>query len=361
MQVNLRRIAVAAVAAVVSVAWSVVPAAAATTFDGGYRGTYTGTLEGFKVSGEVVLTVVNGVVTVTAPVSGKGGVGAGGDADFGGILAGEGYDCIFTGKFVAQANGTTASGPWSCGKDGGGTWTANRTTAPATTLKPVTPTTPTTAVRSNGTATATKGTITVRRANGRTEQGKGVAIQPGDRITTGSGAVRVDLPGRGRVDAGPNSTIVLAPDGSLTGLQGSVTITLAGGGGAGLRIATGAGPSGAATVAFSDGSKVVLGASSSFAVGQHTPDAMVLDNMLGTLKGAIKKLTARRFQVRTPTACACVRGTAFTLTATPTSATLTTTEGIVAFTSLATGASVDVPAGHRSTITSGPPSPPTRV
>jgi len=99
-------------------------------FNGTYTGSYSGTAsyDGFvvPVSGAVSFTVLNGVITVTAPEPGRGTLTAKGDASFGtagGALNGATFSGVF---FAAPGKKPYASGSWSYSLDGAvgqGGWT----------------------------------------------------------------------------------------------------------------------------------------------------------------------------------------------------------------------------------------------
>lgn len=69
--------------------------------------------------------------------------------------------------------------------------------------------------------------------------------------------------------------------------------------------------SGAAVIAFSDGTKVKIGPSSSYALDRLSPGRVDIRLSVGVLDAWIKRLKGRRFAVRTPSAVASVRGTEF--------------------------------------------------
>lgn len=112
-----------------------------TKFDGGYAGTYTGTIvvplpDGSTytdtVSGSVALRVAGGVVTVTVPGSGTGAISSGGNANFstvGGAVV-EGTSCTFSGAFTSSdACEASGAGAWSCAVEGAtvhGSWSVAR-------------------------------------------------------------------------------------------------------------------------------------------------------------------------------------------------------------------------------------------
>lgn len=62
-------------------------------------------------------------------------------------------------------------------------------------------------------------------------------------------------------------------------------------------------------IAFSDGSKIQIGEKANFAVESLEPKTMSFRMAIGILDAWVAKLRGRRFQVRTPTAVASVRGT----------------------------------------------------
>jgi len=66
-----------------------------------------------------------------------------------------------------------------------------------------------------------------------------------------------------------------------------------------------------ATIRFDEDSRVELGPYAAFSVDALTPSRSLVRLDLGHLKASIKRLLNRRFQVRTPTAVASVRGTEF--------------------------------------------------
>ncbi len=69
--------------------------------------------------------------------------------------------------------------------------------------------------------------------------------------------------------------------------------------------------SGAAVIAFSDGTKVRVGPSSAYAIDRLSPGRVDIRLTVGVLDAWIKRLKGRRFAVRTPSAVASVRGTEF--------------------------------------------------
>jgi len=105
-------------------------------FDGSYSGGYSGGLtymgNDYSVSGNVAFSVSNGTITVSEPGSGSGTVSASGSAGFTGRLAVAGLEqplnCSFSGSFVPQGEGVSASGGWSCSGEasGSGNWNASR-------------------------------------------------------------------------------------------------------------------------------------------------------------------------------------------------------------------------------------------
>ncbi len=103
------------------------------TYTGGYSGSFTLPGVGTQlVSGDVMLSVAGGVITVTAPKPGTGNVSASGGAGL--SASGGGANYTFTGKFTATALGTgpgtaIAAGSWTATGGGGtghGTWSVNR-------------------------------------------------------------------------------------------------------------------------------------------------------------------------------------------------------------------------------------------
>jgi len=86
----------------------------------------------YTVDGIVAFSVSNGTITVSEPGSGSGSVSSSGSASFGGRLTVQGLDqplnCSFTGSFVAQSGGVSASGGWTCSGEasGSGSWSASR-------------------------------------------------------------------------------------------------------------------------------------------------------------------------------------------------------------------------------------------
>ncbi|MBI5200391.1 MAG: FecR domain-containing protein [Elusimicrobia bacterium] len=66
---------------------------------------------------------------------------------------------------------------------------------------------------------------------------------------------------------------------------------------------------GKVTLAFSDGSKVQIGPSANVAIESLEPKKMSFKVALGVFDAWVAKLKKRRFQVKTPTAVASVRGT----------------------------------------------------
>lgn len=102
-------------------------------FDGTYEGSYSGTVSGFGVSaptsGLIRATVVNGVITVTAPEAGSGTIANNGATTFsasGGATVG----ARFMGTFTRATDGSvSASGSWKVtltGFSGGGSWNVHR-------------------------------------------------------------------------------------------------------------------------------------------------------------------------------------------------------------------------------------------
>ena len=73
--------------------------------------------------------------------------------------------------------------------------------------------------------------------------------------------------------------------------------------------------SGEATIQFRDGSKLTLGAGSTFSVEEERAERISLHLFLGKVWCAVSKLDRRHFRVRTPTAVASVRGTEFSVEA----------------------------------------------
>lgn len=71
------------------------------------------------------------------------------------------------------------------------------------------------------------------------------------------------------------------------------------------------GDDGKAVIAFSDGSKVQLSANAAFAMESIAPALIGVRLDVGVLEAWVKKVAGRRFQTRTPTAVASVRGTEF--------------------------------------------------
>lgn len=68
---------------------------------------------------------------------------------------------------------------------------------------------------------------------------------------------------------------------------------------------------GKVVVAFSDGSKSLIGPNSNFALETLEPRKIGIELALGTLEAWVSRVSGRRFQTRTPTAVASVRGTVF--------------------------------------------------
>lgn len=68
-----------------------------------------------------------------------------------------------------------------------------------------------------------------------------------------------------------------------------------------------------ATLMFEDGSRIELGPNAAFTLESADAKSSGLKLNLGSVKAFIKKLQARRFEVRTPTAVCAVRGTEFSV------------------------------------------------
>jgi len=66
-----------------------------------------------------------------------------------------------------------------------------------------------------------------------------------------------------------------------------------------------------ATIVYTDGSRIELGADSSLVLEESSPQRVSMRLNLGTLKAFVQKLLSCRFEVRTPSAVAAVRGTEF--------------------------------------------------
>ncbi len=66
-----------------------------------------------------------------------------------------------------------------------------------------------------------------------------------------------------------------------------------------------------AVLTFEDGSRVELAGNSSFTLEETASSSYSMGLGFGRLKAFVEKIAARRFQVRTPTAVAAVRGTEF--------------------------------------------------
>lgn len=66
-----------------------------------------------------------------------------------------------------------------------------------------------------------------------------------------------------------------------------------------------------ATIRFHDGSRIELGADAAFALEEASAKRISMRLKLGEIRAFVKKLLSRRFEVRTPTAVAAVRGTEF--------------------------------------------------
>lgn len=110
------------------------------------------------------------------------------------------------------------------------------------------------------------------------------------------------------------------PAASVALVGGSVQVQAAAGGAwtnavlgqplnAGDKVKTGA--NGKAVVAFSDGSKIQLDANSNFSLTELQPARFGVRLDVGTLNAWVAKLRGRRFEARSPTAVAAVRGTEF--------------------------------------------------
>ncbi|HAH05531.1 MAG TPA: hypothetical protein DCM05_03240 [Elusimicrobia bacterium] len=85
--------------------------------------------------------------------------------------------------------------------------------------------------------------------------------------------------------------------------------------GQGDQVRTGA--SGNAILAFSDGTKVQIGANAAETVSILEPGKVEINFAVGKLDAWVKKLKGRRFTVRTPSAVCSVRGTEFSAEVTP--------------------------------------------
>ena len=109
------------------------PCAAASTFDGNYSGSYTGTVSGGGQSfgGGVRFVVANSVATLTVPGPGTATVSSAGQITFGEVVV-ETATCTFGGNFVVASPLVTVSGTFSCtfsnsSATASGTWTASAT------------------------------------------------------------------------------------------------------------------------------------------------------------------------------------------------------------------------------------------
>ncbi len=66
-----------------------------------------------------------------------------------------------------------------------------------------------------------------------------------------------------------------------------------------------------AVVTFADGSRVEMAGNTSFTLKEAEPSSYSMSLTFGRLKAFVEKISSRRFEVRTPTAVAAVRGTEF--------------------------------------------------
>ncbi len=324
----MKLVRVLAAAALVAVALGIARAA---TVAGPYDGTYQGTLDytaNVPGSGTTSGSTGIGLTVSDSSVSGSfGPVPQYGTVSFSGSVsstgsasAGAAFGCSVSMQF--STSGSASGSVSGCTDQGGtasGSFTATRTSAPPpTTATPPTPTTPTapattpakptTPTSSSATVTAlvqrASGRITVTHPDGSTETVKDrIAIRPGDRIDTGK--------------------------------DGRLVLRLAG------------------------GSTFELSPSSAFVFVGESRRELTLKQLLGEI---LYRLTSRRAKVTTVNACACVRGTSFSLKTRPGWTRLRVYEHTVDFYNLAGKRKhVLVKAGFESVVVgSKPPTPPRR-
>jgi hypothetical protein len=108
-------------------------------------------------------------------------------------------------------------------------------------------------------------------------------------------------------------------------------------------------------------SVIEMAENSSFVLTSETENGATITQPLGYIRYTLKRLLGSRYQVRTPTACACVRGTQFAVSVRANGWTqITVVEGLVDFVNLAAPSKhVLVKAGYTSTI-AGSKSAPTK-